>query len=186
MDKSRIYTKTGDSGKTSLVGGTRVPKDHVRLEAYGMVDELNSFVGFLICQIKDKETLNTLSFIQHKLFSVGSSLATDTEVMPLKHESIITSEDIVRLEQEMDKIDQKLPTLKNFVLPGGCESAARAHLCRTICRKAERNIYRVKEKYPVDEQIFKFINRLSDYFFILARNESCKVENEIFWDKTCI
>ncbi|GAB6012962.1 cob(I)yrinic acid a,c-diamide adenosyltransferase [Viscerimonas tarda] len=185
MGKGHVYTKTGDAGKTSLVGGTRVPKDHVRLDAYGTVDELNSFTGFLVCQIKEEETLKILSFIQHKLFTIGASLATDTETTSLKAESIIKEEDIARLEHEMDKIEDELPPLNNFVLPGGSESAARAHLCRTVCRRAERDIYRVKEQYNVDEQILRYINRLSDYFFVLARKESNSLGNEIFWNKTC-
>jgi cob(I)alamin adenosyltransferase len=185
MGKSRVYTKTGDAGKTSLIGGTRVPKSHVRLDAYGTVDELNSFVGSLICHIEEENTLKVLSFIQHKLFTVGSSLATDTEVTPFKAANIIKDDDITRLEQEMDKMDSELPPLNNFVLPGGSETAARAHLCRAICRRSERNIYRMMEDYPVDSQLLKFINRLSDYFFVLARKEANKIGNEIFWDNTC-
>lgn len=185
MKKSHIYTKTGDTGKTSLVGGTRVPKDHVRLDAYGTIDELNSFVGLLICKIEEENTLSVLSFIQHKLFTVGSYLATETEAIPPKAASIIHDEDIQRLEQEMDRMDSELPPLKRFVLPGGSESAARAHVCRTVCRRAERCIYKVKVDYPVDDQVSKFVNRLSDYFFLLARTESNKAGNEIFWNNSC-
>jgi cob(I)alamin adenosyltransferase len=185
MKKSNVYTKTGDAGKTSLVGGTRVSKTHVRLEAYGTVDELNSFVGLLACQIDDENTSNVLSFVQHKLFAVGSSLATDTETMPLKAAGIVTDEDIARLEQEIDRLDGELPALNNFVLPGGSEAAARAHLCRTICRRAERNIYRLKEDFWVDNHVLMFINRLSDYFFMLARKEANKTGSEIFWNNTC-
>ncbi|MDH6353855.1 cob(I)alamin adenosyltransferase [Dysgonomonas sp. PH5-45] len=182
MKKSSIYTKTGDAGSTSLVGGMRVPKSHIRLESYGTIDELNSFVGLLICQIQDEDTLKILSFIQHKLFTVGSYLATETETMDARAASIIKDEDIALLEQEMDKIDSELPKLKQFVLPGGSESAARAHVCRSVCRRAERRIYQVKEEYPVDNNILKFVNRLSDYFFLLARKECYKTGREIFWD----
>lgn len=185
MTKSRIYTRTGDGGKTSLVGGKRVPKTHVRLNAYGTVDELNSFVGSLICEISDDDTLIILSFIQHKLFTVGSYLATETEAMPPKAASIIKNEDIERLEVEMDKIDSELPPLKQFILPGGSEAASRAHICRSVCRRAERCIYLVNEEYPIDEQILKFVNRLSDYFFLLARRECNKNGTEIFWDNSC-
>lgn len=185
MTKSKIYTRTGDSGKTSLVGGKRVPKTHVRLNAYGTIDELNSFVGSLICEISDDDTLIILSFIQHKLFTVGSYLATETEAMPPKAASIIKNEDIERLETEMDKIDSELPPLKQFILPGGSEAAARAHICRSVCRRAERCIYLVKEDYPIDEQTLKFVNRLSDYFFLLARRECNKNGKEIFWDNSC-
>ena len=125
MKKSLVYTKTGDKGTTALVGGTRVPKSHVRLDAYGTIDELNSFVGLLICQIKDEETLKVLSFIQHKLFTVGSYLATETEAIAPKAASIITEANISMLESEMDRIDSELPRLRHFVLPGGSEAAAR-------------------------------------------------------------
>jgi len=185
MKKSKVYTKTGDSGKTSLVGGMRVPKSHIRLEAYGTIDELNSFVGLLICQINEDETSKILSFIQHKLFTVGSYLATETESIAPKEKSIIHEEDISLLENEMDKMDSELPPLRNFILPGGNEAAARAHVCRSICRRAERCIYRVKDDYPVDDDILKFVNRLSDYFFLLARKEANKTGEEIFWNNTC-
>ncbi|MEN9918670.1 MAG: hypothetical protein RL662_1106 [Bacteroidota bacterium] len=186
MNKSQVYTKTGDKGTTALVGGTRVAKSHVRLEAYGTIDELNSFVGLLICQVEDKDTLAVLAFIQHKLFTVGSYLATETEAMPPKAASIITDANIELLETEMDRMEHDLPKLKQFVLPGGSEAAARAHLCRTIARRSERCIYKVKEEYPVDENILKFVNRLSDYFFVLARKECNKLGNEIFWDTSCL
>ena len=186
MKKSLVYTKTGDKGKTSLVGGKRVEKTHVRLEAYGSTDELNSFVGFLIEKIEDKHDREILAYIQHKLFTVGSYLATETEAISPKAASIITDKDISLLEQEMDRMDSELPPLRQFVLPGGSESASRAHLCRTICRRVERCIYRVKELFPVDDQILMFVNRLSDYFFLLARKESKKNGNEIFWNQALI
>jgi len=186
MTKSKIYTKTGDAGKTSLVGGTRVDKFHVRLNAYGTIDELNSFVGSLICEVKEEEALKVLSFIQHKLFTVGSYLATETESMPPKAASIIKDEDIALLESEMDRMDSELPRLNRFVLPGGSEAAARAHICRSVCRRAERCMYLVKQEYHLDDQVFKFVNRLSDYFFLLARKECNKNGTEIFWDNTCI
>lgn len=185
MKKSLVYTKTGDKGTTALVGGMRVSKSHIRLDAYGTVDELNSFVGFLICQIEDKGTLNTLSFIQQKLFTVGSYLATETEAISPKAASIVTDENIILLETEMDRMDSKLPPIRQFILPGGNEASSRAHICRTVARRAERCIYRVKEEYPVEDNILKFVNRLSDYFFILARQEGNKGGDEIFWDTSC-
>lgn len=185
MKKSRIYTKTGDKGTTALVGGMRVPKSHVRLDAYGTIDELNSFVGFLICQLTDEHDLQVLSFIQHKLFTVGSYLATETEAISPKAASIIVEENITLLESEMDRIDSELPPLRQFILPGGSEASSRAHICRTVARRAERCIYRVKDEYPVEDNIMKFVNRLSDYFFLLARKEGNKVGKEIFWDTTC-
>lgn len=185
MKKSLVYTKTGDKGTTGLVGGMRVPKSHVRLDAYGTIDELNSFLGLLICEIKEEDILKVLSFIQHKLFTVGSYLATETEAISPKAASIITDDNIALLEKEMDRMDSELPSLRQFVLPGGSEAAARAHICRTIARRGERCIYRVKEDYPVEDNILKFVNRLSDYFFILARRECNKNGKEIFWDTTC-
>lgn len=186
MKKSSVYTKTGDKGMTSLVGGKRVIKSHVRLEAYGTSDELNSFVGFLIEEVDDSHDLEILSYIQHKLFTVGSYLATETEAMRPKAASIITEKDIAILEAEMDRMDSELPPLRQFVLPGGSESAARAHICRTVCRRAERCIYRVKDEFPVDDQILMFVNRLSDYFFLLARKESNKKGKEIFWNQSLV
>ncbi|WP_165042495.1 cob(I)yrinic acid a,c-diamide adenosyltransferase [Dysgonomonas sp. ZJ709] len=186
MKKSLVYTKTGDKGKTSLVGGKRVAKAHIRLEAYGTIDELNSFTGSLICQIEDEEDLKILSYIQHKLFTVGSYLATETEAISPKAASIIIDKDIALLENEMDRMDSELPPLRQFVLPGGSEAAAQAHICRTVCRRAERCIYRVKEEFPVDDNIMTFVNRLSDYFFLLSRKECNKNGKEIFWNQEII
>lgn len=186
MKKSLVYTRTGDKGMTSLVGGTRVPKSHLRLEAYGTIDELNSFTGWLILEIEDVSDLEMLSYIQHKLFTVGSYLATETETKDPKKASIIEEKDIIRLENEMDKMDSELPQLRQFVLPGGSESASRAHICRTVCRRAERCIHRVSENYPIDNQVITFVNRLSDYFFLLARKESNKKGKEIFWNQGLI
>ena len=139
MNKSTIYTKTGDKGKTSLVGGKRVSKTHIRLDAYGTVDELNSFIGLLVCEVKDEELNNFLLYIQNKLFVVGSYLATEAEAQTEKSAVIITNSDIEALEIMMDKIDAQLPKLTRFILPGGSESAARAHICRTICRRDEKS-----------------------------------------------
>lgn len=186
MKKSIIYTKTGDKGTTSLVGGKRVAKSHIRLNAYGTIDELNSFVGFLACLIEDEKDLSTLSFIQHKLFTVGSYLATETEAISPKAASIIEDKDITRIENQMDEIDSNLPPIRQFILPGGNEAGSRAHICRTVCRRAERCIYLVKEEYPVDDNILIFVNRLSDYFFLLARKECNKSSTEIFWNQGSI
>jgi len=183
MGKSMLYTKTGDDGKTSLVGGNRVPKTHIRLESYGTIDELNSFVGWLLCAIEEKGTKNFLSLIQHKLFNVSSYLATDSEDPSIERKCGITDDDISLIEKEIDQLDALLPKLRRFVLPGGNEAAARAHICRTVCRRAEREIYRLKEKYTVDQYILSFINRLSDYFFVLARTENHKSGKEIYWEQ---
>jgi len=183
MKKSIIYTKTGDKGSTSLVGGRRVLKTHIRLESYGTIDELNSFIGWLNCEMTAKEHHDFLLFIQHKLFAVGSYLATETESQQPVAASIITGKDIARIEEQIDKIDGSLPRLKRFVLPGGNETASRAHICRTVARRAERNVYRVAEDFPVAEEVLIFLNRLSDYFFVLAREESNKTAEEIYWEQ---
>lgn len=187
MKKSVIYTGTGDKGTTSLVGGQRVSKAHQRIESYGTVDELNSFIGLLMTSLEDQQDKDFLSFIQHKLFTVGSYLATDQETTDLRIESRVTPESITRIEREIDRIDAALPRLKAFVLPGGCRSASLAHVCRTVCRRAERQIYRLAEEHPVEEPVLVFINRLSDYLFVLARKECVGNNgNEIIWDNTCM
>ncbi len=183
MKKSLIYTKTGDKGTTALVGGARVPKTHIRLEAYGTIDELNSHIGWLNCSIESKENQEFLRFIQNKLFTVGSYLATETEKREPNKASIIHDDDIKRLEDQIDVIDSQLPPLNKFVLPGGNEAASRAHICRTIARRAERNVYVVAEHYPVAEEVLVFLNRLSDYLFILSRQENNRTSEEIYWEK---
>ncbi len=183
MKKSIIYTKTGDKGSTALVGGTRVHKTHVRLESYGTVDELNSHVGWLCREVEEQEHRDFLRYLQHKLFTVGSYLATETESKAPRQASIITGNDIERVEKQIDAIDSKLPKLTRFVLPGGSEAGARAHICRTIARRAERIVYRVADEYPVSEEVLIFLNRLSDYFFVLARHESAKKSEEIYWEQ---
>lgn len=183
MKKSVIYTKTGDKGTTSLVRGMRVSKTHIRLEAYGTVDELNSYIGWLSCEISEPMHSDFLRYLQHKLFTVGSYLATETEHKDPKPASIILAKDILRIEEQIDTLDEKLPPLQRFVLPGGNESAARAHICRTIARRAERCVYRVAETYPVADEILVFLNRLSDYLFVLARYENSKTTEEIFWEQ---
>lgn len=183
MKKSLVYTKTGDKGVSSLVGGTRVSKTHIRLESYGTLDELNSHIGWLSCEIKDKEHRDFLLFLQHKLFDIGSYLATETESKPPDEGVIIKAKDIARIEEQIDKIDNTLPKLNRFVLPGGNEPAARAHICRAIARRAERNAYRVAEEYPVTAEVLIFLNRLSDYFFVLARSECSRTSEELYWEK---
>ena len=187
MKKSLIYTGTGDKGMTSLVGGQRVSKAHQRIESYGTIDELNSFIGLLITSVKEKEDRDFLLFVQHKLFTIGSYLATDQDTTELKVESKAFPETIERIEKEIDRIDGGLPKMHNFVLPGGNRPSALAHVCRTVCRRAERQIYRLMEEIEVEEPVLVFVNRLSDYLFVLARKE-CVIgnDNEIIWDYTCI
>lgn len=187
MKKSLVYTKTGDSGKTSLVGGTRVPKTHVRLEAYGTVDELNSHLGLLLTYLTDERDRSFTLWIQHLLFSIGSHLATDQEKMALKGASIITAEHVHRVEEEIDYIDNTLPSLKAFVIPGGSRGASVCHVCRTVCRRAERRILALAENHIVSNEVIMYINRVSDYLFVLSRKINISAEkDEIFWDNTCI
>ncbi len=187
MAKSLIYTRTGDKGTTSLVGGQRVSKADRRIESYGTIDELNSFIGLLMTAIEDSEDEKFLLFIQHKLFTIGSYLATDQSTTELKIESQVTQESIEKIEHEIDRIDETLPKMKNFVLPGGCRSASLAHVCRTVCRRAERRIYSLAEQAEVEDPVLIFVNRLSDYLFVLARKECLKHNGkEIIWDYTCI
>jgi cob(I)alamin adenosyltransferase len=183
MKKSRLYTKTGDKGMTALVGGTRVPKTHPRLEAYGTVDELNCYVGWLREVVKEAEHQEFLRFIQNELFMVGAYLATETEKGEPKGVGTITGKEIERVEREINRIDYALPKLNRFVLPGGGEAATRAHICRAVARRTERNAYRLAEKYPVTQEVLIFLNRLSDYFFVLARYESNKLSEEMYWEQ---
>ncbi len=187
MKKSVIYTGTGDKGTTSLVGGQRVSKASERIESYGTIDELNSFIGLLMTAMEEGPDTEFLSFVQHKLFNIGSYLATDQETTEIQVPSRVSEESVERIEREIDRIDSELPKMKAFILPGGCRSAALAHVCRTVCRRAEREIYRLAETAPVEDLVLKFINRLSDYLFVLARKE-CIQHNgkEIIWDYTCI
>ena len=182
MKKSTIYTKTGDKGKTSLVGGKRVEKTHIRLDAYGTVDELNSFIGLLVCEVTDVELKDFLLFIQNKLFVVGSYLATETDALNSKASLIIEDSDIEAIENMMDKLDSQLPKLTKFILPGGSESAARAHICRTVCRRAERKTYNVANEFDIENNLLVFLNRLSDFFFLTARFECQNSGKEMYWE----
>ena len=183
----KIYTKTGDNGKTSLVGGTRVAKNDMRLEAYGTIDELNAFVGLLITHLSDSDTnVLFLKKIQNNLFSIGAYLATDNEKVDTSNLVVFEEDEISLIEQEIDNLNAALPPLKAFVLPGSTHTEAVAHICRTVTRRAERRIYDVAEHFFIVEKIHVYINRLSDYFFILSRfltKESGK--EEIFWKNLC-
>ncbi len=166
---ARIYTKTGDKGKTSLYGGKRLSKAHIRIEAYGTVDELNSHIGLLRVQpaMADLKAKDTLKNVQMRLFSIGSSLASDPERKPLPPD--IRDEDITELETAIDEMQAELPALKHFILPGGNQAAAIAHVCRTVCRRAERRIVALNDEAEVESEIIGYINRLSDYFFVVSR-----------------
>jgi len=178
----KLYTKTGDDGQTGLIGGTRVPKNDIRIEAYGTVDELNSFIGMLsTCPMKE-ENIRFLRIIQNNLFTVGSYLATDTSKVSHQQASILKKESIDLIENEIDRIDAMLPALNAFILPGGSQSGALSHICRTITRRAERRLFDLNEIYSVDNQIIIYFNRLSDYFFALSRYFTIENEGEeISW-----
>jgi len=163
----KIYTKTGDAGETALFGGRRVPKSHLRVDAYGTTDELNSFVGWLIEQVREPAVLPLLQDIQHTLFNVGAYLATDPE---RRHPAATNlSENTAILELKIDEMEEVLPPLKNFILPGGHPTVALCHVCRTVCRRSERLVVALHLEDPVEEQVLIYLNRLSDYFFVLSR-----------------
>jgi len=168
----KIYTKKGDTGTTQLIGGMRVPKHHHRIEAYGTIDELNSFIGLVRDQeIRDQHRKNLIE-IQDRLFTIGSSLATDPEHAGAKTREripILKEEDIVFLEHEMDQMDEKLPEMKSFVLPGGHPTVSLCHVARCVCRRAERLVTSLSENEFVDPLVVKYLNRLSDYLFVLCR-----------------
>ena len=163
----KIYTKTGDKGETSLFGGSRLPKSHLRIESYGTVDELNAHIGLLRDHIADERYRTDLKNIQDRLFDLGSNLAMD----PSKklQVPVINEIDVQFLETEMDRMDETLEPLKNFILPGGHPIVSYSHLARTVCRRAERNVVALAQSDEVDEILVRYLNRLSDYFFILGR-----------------
>ncbi|MEE1121384.1 MAG: cob(I)yrinic acid a,c-diamide adenosyltransferase [Prevotella sp.] len=164
----KIYTKTGDEGMTSLVGGKRVKKCCARLDSYGSVDELNSFIGLLVTYITDEADIAFLQKIQGELFMVGGSLATDLSVSEARCE--VTQAMISDIESEIDRLSAALPPLRSFVVPGGSRAAALAHVCRTVCRRAERCVFAlIEEGGAVEENVAVYLNRLSDYFFVMAR-----------------
>jgi cob(I)alamin adenosyltransferase len=164
----KVYTKTGDKGETSLIGGTRLPKHHIRIEAYGTVDELNSWIGLLRDQDIGKQSINTLVEVQDRLFTIGSLLAADPKKNKMKLPQI-SEDNISLLEKEIDEMEEVLPEMKHFVLPGGHTIVSYCHIARCVCRRAERAVLRLAENEKVDEQIYKYLNRLSDYLFVLSR-----------------
>ncbi|MCZ8284199.1 MAG: cob(I)yrinic acid a,c-diamide adenosyltransferase [Bacteroidia bacterium] len=164
----KIYTKTGDKGQTSLIGGTRIPKFDVRIEAYGTVDELNSYIGLIRDQAMDTHAREILIEVQDRLFTIGSLLAAD----PVKNKMTlpqIVEGDVKLLEEEMDSMDKTLPEMKSFVLPGGHTTVSFCHIARCVCRRAERCVLKLNEQEAVNELIYKYLNRLSDYLFVLSR-----------------
>lgn len=170
----KIYTKTGDKGQTSLIGGTRVPKYHDRIEAYGTLDELNSYIGLVRDQMTDTGVKDILIEIQDRLFTAESLLAADPE-KELKSLPHLAEEDIRLLETQIDLMNESLPPLTNFILPGGHTTVSFCHIARCVCRRAERLTIKLVEMYPETlqgEMVIKYLNRLSDYLFVLARKIS--------------
>lgn len=187
MEKSKLYTGTGDKGQTALVGGKKVSKAHPRLEAYGTVDELNAHLGLLIAHLEEPSVKKLLLFVQHKLFNLGGYLATEHET-PTKTLCQISKHDVERLEEALDQLDSELPPLQAFILPGGSPQAAQAHVCRTVCRRAERRMVQLTETgIYLEAAAVVFMNRLSDLLFVVARSENLRNgKSEIIWNNACI
>ena len=180
----KLYTKTGDEGQTGLIGGTRVPKNDIRIEAYGTVDELNSFIGLLTTYPITENDKNFLRCIQNSLFTIGSYLATDTQKVELLQASILKIDSIEIIENEIDRLDTILPALSSFILPGGSQTGALSHVCRTISRRAERRLLDMNEVYNIDNHLLVYFNRLSDYFFALSRYFTFEAgAEEIYWKR---
>jgi cob(I)alamin adenosyltransferase len=179
----KIYTRTGDTGQTSLIGGRRVSKADLRIDTYGTVDELNSWIGLLRDQPVNANRRPLLKEIQDRLFTAGAELATDPDKPPRQAIPAIIDADIVRLEDNMDAMDTELPELRKFVLPGGHASVSFAHLARTVCRRAERLAIALNSDSPVDPLVITYLNRLSDYLFVLSRKiaQELAVE-EVAWE----
>lgn len=185
----KIYTKTGDKGQTSLFGGTRVPKHHIRIESYGTVDELNSYIGLVRDLITDKAQQELLTIIQDKLFVLGATLATPPEKEKLKNGENrlkikqVTTEDIEQLEKAIDTMNAELPAMTHFILPGGHPTVSQCHIARCICRRAERICTLLDSQDSIDNHILQYLNRLSDYLFVLSRKISQDLNvTEIKWN----
>lgn len=179
----KIYTKTGDKGTTSLIGGTKVPKSHLRIEAYGTVDELNSYIGLCRDLLTEEDSRAILQEVQDRLFTIGSSLACDPVKEPKMKIPDLKEEDVVLLEKEIDKMNETIPPMKSFILPGGHPTVSHLHVARCICRRAERCCVRLEiENAELEQVVLKYLNRLSDYLFVLARFASNQLKaEEIPW-----
>lgn len=166
----KIYTKTGDKGKTALIGGTKVPKSHLRIDAYGTVDELNSYIGLVSDQLGNQAIIALLREIQDRLFTIGASLACDPEKDTKMRIPDLKESDVLLLENSMDKMDEELPEMKHFLLPAGHVTVSTCHIARCVCRRAERLCVGLQEQQEfIDPLVLQYINRLSDYLFVLAR-----------------
>ena len=185
MARYKVYTKGGDKGRTSLVGGQRIEKASLRLEAYGTTDELNAQLGWLAAQIVGVRPYGFVVRVQHQLFVIGGYLATpsDAESKPCQ----VKAEHVEAIEHEIDWMDEELPELSAFVIPGGSAQCAAAHVCRTVCRRAERAVLRLGQQELVDPEVVRYLNRLSDYLFVLSRwlIHQCGGE-ELYWRNDCV
>ncbi|WP_460623267.1 cob(I)yrinic acid a,c-diamide adenosyltransferase [Hymenobacter tenuis] len=178
----KIYTKTGDKGLTSLIGGTRVPKSSLRIDCYGTVDELNSYLGLVRDQEVNAKRRDLLKEIQDRLFTIGASLASDPEKSKMKIPDL-HEQDITLLEQEMDRMNETLPELRVFVLPGGHQSVSFAHVARCVCRRAERLVIQLREDSFVADLVIVYLNRLSDFLFVLSRQMAHELQaEEVKWE----
>ena len=186
MKITKVYTRTGDKGQTSIIGGIRVSKASERLEAYGTVDELSSHLGLLATFLPEGDDRNMIIRIQNNLFNVCTNLATDQSQTPLYDSAKLPEGEVELLEQEVDRMMKLLPERQGFVLPGGTQAAAQAHVCRTVCRRAERRIVALSEVAQISSETQQYVNRLSDYLFVLAKiinfNER---KSEIVWQNVC-
>ena len=177
----KIYTKTGDKGKTSLLGGTRVSKSHERINTYGTIDELNSFLGLVSDLETEKHRVKFIRNIQSRLFTIGSSLAAETD-RAKDFKPDLEESDIIELEEAIDTMNESLPRMKNFIIPGGHQLISSTHIARTVCRRAERLIINLSEAEDIEEIIIRYLNRLSDYLFVLARKQGQELGiEEIPW-----
>jgi len=186
MKITKVYTKSGDKGTTSLVGGIRINKADIRLEAYGTVDELNSQMGLLAAYMADGPDKDMVERIQSNLFVVGTHLATDQSCTPLYDSAKLNEGETELLEKEIDRIMDFLPEAQGFVLPGGCPAAAIGHVCRTVCRRAERCVVALSDNAIVSPEIQRYLNRLSDYLFVLAKKNNIMAGiSEKVWTNHC-
>ncbi len=186
MKVNKVYTRTGDDGTTSIIGGVRVKKTNSRIEAYGTVDELSAQLGLLVSFMKDGEDKDLVVRTQRNLFTLCSYLATDKTKTPLAPSYTLDHAEVGILEKAIDKITAGIPQQKHFILPGGSHEAAIAHVCRTVCRRAERRVFFLAESTRLDPEVLEYLNRLSDYLFVLARKLNfIDGVREKIWDNSC-
>lgn len=186
MKITKVYTRGGDKGQTSLVGGQRVSKACIRLEAYGTIDELSAHLGLLAAELPEGHEQMMVERIQNCLFNVCTNLATDQSKTPLYPSAHLPEGEIALLEQEVDTIMHELPEAQGFILPGGTREAAQAHVCRTVCRRAERRIVALAEEAVVSSEVQQYVNRLSDYLFVLAKKLNFIAgKQEKIWQNAC-